>query len=57
MPLHLEYLLKDEDMLKHILAFMYRTKQFEGILGEAAFYHRNPRFDSAAGDVKSSQES
>jgi hypothetical protein len=22
MPLHLEYLLKDEDMLKHILAFM-----------------------------------
>ncbi len=26
MPLHLEYLLKDEDMLEHILAFMYCTK-------------------------------
>ena len=50
MPLHLEYLLKDKDMLKHILAFMYPTKQFQGILGEAAFYHWNPRFDSMAGD-------
>jgi hypothetical protein len=50
MPLHLEYLLKDKDMLKHILAFMYCTKQFQGILGEAAFYHQNPGFDSMAGD-------
>ncbi len=39
MPLHLEYLIKDKDMLKHILAFMYRTKQFQGTLGEATFYH------------------
>jgi hypothetical protein len=29
MPLHLEYLLKDKDMLEHILAFMYRTKPFQ----------------------------
>ncbi len=45
MPLHLEYLLKDKDMLKHILASMYRTKQFQGIWGGAAFYHQNPGFD------------
>ncbi len=37
-------------MLKHILAFMYRTKQFQGILGKVAFYHRNPGFDFMAGD-------
>jgi hypothetical protein len=52
MPLHLEYLLKDEDMLKHILAFMYRMKQFQGIFGEAAFHHRNPGFDSMTGDLE-----
>ncbi len=50
MLLHLEYLLKDKDMLKHILAFMNCTKQFQEILGEAAFYHQNPGFDSTAGD-------
>jgi hypothetical protein len=37
-------------MLEHILGFMYRTKQFKGVLGEAAFYHWNPEFDSTAGD-------
>jgi hypothetical protein len=52
MPLHLEYLLKDEDMLEHILAVMYRTKQFQGILGEAAFYHQNSGFDYTAGDCE-----
>jgi hypothetical protein len=50
MPLHLEYLLKNKDLLKHILVFMYRTKQLQGVFGEAAFYHWNPRFDSMAGD-------
>jgi hypothetical protein len=52
MSLHLEYLLKDEDMLKHILAFMYRMKQFQRILGEAAFYHPNLGFDFMAGDCE-----
>jgi hypothetical protein len=28
MPFHLEYLLINKDTLKHILAFMYWTKQF-----------------------------
>jgi hypothetical protein len=37
MALHLEYLLKDKDMLKQILAFMYCTKQFQGILGKRPF--------------------
>jgi hypothetical protein len=50
LPLHLEYLLKDKDMLEHVLAFMYRTQQFQGILGEAAFYHQNPGFDVTVGD-------
>jgi hypothetical protein len=52
MPLHLEYLLKDKDMFKHILAFMYCTNQLQRILGEAAFCHWNPGFDSMAGDQK-----
>jgi hypothetical protein len=39
-------------MLNHILVFTYRTKQFQGILGEAAFYHQNPGFDSTAGDFE-----
>jgi hypothetical protein len=52
MPLHLEYLLKDKDMLKHVLAFMYHTKQFQEILGATSFYHWNPRFDSTTGDCE-----
>jgi hypothetical protein len=37
-------------MFKHILVFMYRTKQYQRIWGEVAFYHQNPGFDSTAGD-------
>jgi hypothetical protein len=50
MPLHLDYILKDKDMLKHILVFMYHTKQSQRILGKVTFYHPNPKFDSMAGD-------
>jgi hypothetical protein len=42
-PFHLEYLLINEDSLKHI---------FQGLFGETAFYHQNPGFDSTAGDRK-----
>jgi hypothetical protein len=41
MPSHLEYLRLNEDELEHIFAFMYRTKQFQGLFSEAAFYHQN----------------
>jgi hypothetical protein len=56
-PFHIEYLLINKDTLEHILAFMFRTKQFQGLFGEAAFYHQNPGFDSTAGNCKSLQES
>jgi hypothetical protein len=41
MPFHLEYLAMKEDALEHILAFMYQTKQFQCLFGEAAFNHLN----------------
>jgi hypothetical protein len=50
MPFHLEYLKVNEDEIEHILAFMYRTKQFQGLFGEAAFYHWNSGTDSTAGE-------
>ncbi len=50
MPFHLEYLKTNEDKLEHILAFMYRTKRFQGLFGEASFYHQNPGMDSKAGE-------
>ncbi len=52
MPFHLECLSINEDMLEHILALMYRTKRFQGLFGEVAFYHQNPVFGSTAGDRK-----
>ncbi len=50
MPFHLEYLKTNEDELEHILAFMYRTKRFQGLFGEASFYHQIPGMDSTAGE-------
>jgi hypothetical protein len=50
MPFHLEYLPINEDILEHILAFMYPTKRFQCLFGEAAFYHQNQGYDSMAGD-------
>ncbi len=49
MPFHLEYLKTNKDELEHTLAFMYWTKRFQGLFGEASFYHRNPGMDSTAG--------
>ena len=49
MPFHLKHLKTNEDDLEHILAFMYRTKRFQGLFGEASFYHQNPGMDSTAG--------
>ena len=55
MPFHLEYLKTNEEELEHILlACMYDwTKRFQGLFGEAAFYHQNPGMDSKAGDGRS----
>jgi hypothetical protein len=52
MPFHLEYLTINKDALKHILAFMYRTKQFQCLFGEAAFYFQNQGYDSTAGNCE-----
>jgi hypothetical protein len=50
MPFHLEYLAVKEEMLEQILAYMYRSKRFQGLFGDAAFFHRNPGVDATAGD-------
>jgi hypothetical protein len=50
MPFHLEYLVVDEEKLNLILAYMYRLRPFQGLFGDAAFFHRNPGVDATAGD-------
>ena len=50
MPFHLEYQAMHGESLEHILAYMYRTKRFQGLFGEAAFYHRNPGVEATAGE-------
>jgi hypothetical protein len=50
MPFHHEYLAINEDTLEHILAFMYRTKRFQCLFREAAFYHQKQGYDSMAGN-------
>ncbi len=37
MPFHLKYLAVKEEKLKQILAYMYRSKRFQGLFGDAAF--------------------
>jgi hypothetical protein len=50
MPFHLKYLVVEEEKLKQILAYMYRSKHFQGLFGDAAFFHQNPGVDATAGD-------
>jgi hypothetical protein len=50
MPFHLEYQVMHGESLEHILAYMYRTKRFQGLFGEASFYHRNPGMEATAGE-------
>ncbi len=50
MPFHLEYLAVDEEKLDQILAYMYHSRHFQGLFGDAAFFHRNPGVDATAGD-------
>jgi hypothetical protein len=50
MPFHLECVATNEDHLDQILAHMYRSKRFQGLFGEAAFYYRNPGTDASAGE-------
>ncbi len=49
MPFHLEYLEEEEDCLEQNLAYMYQTKRFQGLFGEASFYHKNPGIKVSAG--------
>ncbi len=50
MPFHLECEAVDEDHLEQILAYMYRAKCFQALLGEAAFYYKNPGLNALAGE-------
>jgi hypothetical protein len=49
-PFHLECEASKEDHLEKILAYMYRTKLFQALFGEAAFYYRNPELNASAGE-------
>jgi hypothetical protein len=49
-PFHLEYLAVDEKKLDQILAYMYHLRRFQRLLGDAAFFHRNPGVDATTGD-------
>jgi hypothetical protein len=50
MPFHLECEAVNEDNLKQILAYMYQAKCFHTLLGEAAFYYKNPGLNASAGE-------
>ncbi len=50
MPFHLKYLAVKEEKLEQILAYMYRSKRFQCLFGDAAFFHWNPGVDATAGD-------
>ncbi len=50
MPFHLESMAVNEDHLVQILAYMYRSKCFQGLFGEAAFYYKNPGSDALVGE-------
>ena len=50
MPFHLECKALKEDHLEQILAYMYRTKCFHTLIGEAAFHYKNPGLDASAGE-------
>ncbi len=50
MPFHLEYLAVDKERLEQILAYMYHSKRFQGLFGDAVFHHRNPGVEATARD-------
>jgi hypothetical protein len=50
MPFHLKYLAVNVEKLNQILAYMYRSRRFQGLFGDVAFFHRNPGVDATAGD-------
>ena len=50
MPFHLECEALEEDHLEQILAYMYRTKRFQALFGEAGFNYKNPGLDASAGE-------
>jgi hypothetical protein len=50
MHFHLECVAPNEDHLDQILAYMYQSKHFQGLFGEAAFYYKNPGTDASAGE-------
>jgi hypothetical protein len=50
MPFYLKYLAVNEEKLDQILAYMSRSRRFQGLFGDAAFFHRNPGVDATAGD-------
>ncbi len=45
-PYHLEYVLVMEEQLELILHYMYCSKRFQILFGEAAFYYKNPGMEA-----------
>jgi hypothetical protein len=49
-PYHLEYILVMEEQLELILHYMYRSKRFQILFGEGAFYYKNPRMEASGSE-------
>jgi hypothetical protein len=50
MPYCLEYVAASEEHLELILYYMYQSKRFQGLFGEAAFYYKNPGQEALASE-------
>ncbi len=49
-PYHLEYVFVMEEHLELILHYMYWSKRFQFLFGEAAFYYKNPRMEASGSE-------
>jgi hypothetical protein len=49
-PYHLEYVLVMEEQLELIFHYMYCSEQFQILLGEAAFYYKNPGMEASGSE-------
>ncbi len=49
-PYHLEYIFVMEEHLELILRYMYWSKRFQSLLGEAAFYYKKPGMEASGSE-------
>ncbi len=49
-PHHLEYVFVMEEHLELTLHYMYQSKRFQFLFGEAAFYYKNPGMEASGSE-------